>query len=156
MAHRHRSRFTPRPTVYRGIQMRSRLEAKTAASLDAHEVPWLYEPRCYANQRDQYLPDFELWGASPQIPTVYLEMKGLVDRSEQSVRAFLDRMEVIWSSEPEARLTFVGTGLEHPWLGLEGEWWQGSMPLAITDVGAYFCAGCEPCVEASEAQATAR
>ena len=33
------------PTVYRGIQFRSRLEAKWAAFFDTCEWPWLYEPK---------------------------------------------------------------------------------------------------------------
>jgi hypothetical protein len=47
-----------RPTVYRGIQMRSRLEAGFAAWLDRREFTWSYEPRCFAIATSQYLPDF--------------------------------------------------------------------------------------------------
>jgi hypothetical protein len=136
--------------------MRSRLEASAAASFDAHRIEWSYEPRCYADQHAQYLPDFELWRKCAYIPTIYLEMKGLADPSEQNVRSFLTRMEVIWSSEPDARLAFIGTGLGHAWQGVGGEWWQGMFPVEIADVGAFFCPGCEPCVEASEAREAAR
>lgn len=49
-----------RPTVYKGIQMRSRLEAGFAAWLDENGVTWEYEPRAYASDEGQYLPDFEV------------------------------------------------------------------------------------------------
>jgi len=38
----------PRITVYRGIEMRSRLEALAAAYLDRHGFAWEYEPICFA------------------------------------------------------------------------------------------------------------
>lgn len=48
-----------RPTTYKGIQMRSRLEAATAAAFDRHDVAWTYEPECFqAEDGSQYLPDF--------------------------------------------------------------------------------------------------
>jgi hypothetical protein len=38
--------------------MRSRLEAKVAATLDAtYPGEWEYEPRAFANEKGQYLPD---------------------------------------------------------------------------------------------------
>ena len=54
--------LTARPTIYRGIQMRSRLEAHVARWLDTHPsfLPWEYEPTCFAGIAGQYLPDFVL------------------------------------------------------------------------------------------------
>lgn len=53
----------PRPTMYAGVQMRSRLEAEYAASVDKlwgteYDRAWKYEPMCYADETGQYLPDF--------------------------------------------------------------------------------------------------
>lgn len=59
-----------RLTVYRGIQMRSRLEAAWAEQFDALGETWEYEPRCFASEEGQYLPDFLLTG-----PHVYVEVK---------------------------------------------------------------------------------
>ena len=47
-----------RPTVYKGIEMRSRLEADYAAHLDRSGVKWEYEPTCFAGPKGQWLPDF--------------------------------------------------------------------------------------------------
>lgn len=52
------SRFKARPTVYKGIQMRSRLEAGFAAWLDGQCLQWQYEPFAVAGPEGQYLPDF--------------------------------------------------------------------------------------------------
>jgi hypothetical protein len=49
-----------RPTIYKGIQMRSRLEAAYAQHLDADNYPWEYEPECFADETGQYLPDFRI------------------------------------------------------------------------------------------------
>jgi hypothetical protein len=47
-----------RATTYRGIEMRSRLEARFAGVLDDLGVAWRYEPRALASRDGQYLPDF--------------------------------------------------------------------------------------------------
>lgn len=49
-----------RPTMYNGIQMRSRLEARVAALFDAMGLDWKYEPRAYKSARGEYLPDFQV------------------------------------------------------------------------------------------------
>lgn len=49
-----------RPTLYKGIQMRSRLEAGYAMWLDEMGFTWSYEPHCFASRSGQYLPDFRL------------------------------------------------------------------------------------------------
>lgn len=47
-----------RPTTYKGVKMRSRLEAGYAQWLDRWDFTWEYEPECFASERWQYLPDF--------------------------------------------------------------------------------------------------
>lgn len=74
----------PRPTVYNGIPMRSRMEAAFAAWLDDQDgVKWEYEPYALAGPGGQYLPDFvitgiEVVGCSPPqwaSPTLITEVK---------------------------------------------------------------------------------
>lgn len=52
--------MSPRPTTYRGVHMRSRLEAAWAEQFDALAWTWTYEPQCFASALGQYLPDFKL------------------------------------------------------------------------------------------------
>lgn len=70
----------PRPTIYNGIQMRSRLEAGFAMWLDAMKADWTYEPHALAHgDLGQYLPDFLLselpcsW--LPEPTNLYIEVK---------------------------------------------------------------------------------
>lgn len=56
------TQFKARPTVYKGIQMRSRLEAGFAAWLDSEGLAWTYEPFAVADGSGQYLPDFLIDG----------------------------------------------------------------------------------------------
>lgn len=95
-----------RPTYYRGILMRSRLEARVAEWLDRHRFSWAYEPFAFADQRGQYLPDFALKGlgvAGRQQRTVYMEVKPTGVGMEPIRR----RMTIIWSSEPQADLLIM-------------------------------------------------
>jgi hypothetical protein len=98
-----------RPTIYRGIQMRSRLEARVAAWFDDHEIPWVYEPLCFADEEGQYLPDFELkdfgvYGRTKR--PLYVEVKPTWALADQWKR----RMQIIWSSIPEADLLAIAPG----------------------------------------------
>lgn len=89
-----------RPTTYKGIRMRSRLEARVAASLDAEGLPWEYEPRAFANEHGQYLPDFLLLPHNARAERIYLEVKPTIE----SALAVMERMQIIWDSEPDAVL----------------------------------------------------
>lgn len=94
-----------RPTTYKGIQMRSRLEATFASTLDAEGIPWEYEPRAFANERGQYLPDFLLPPFDNRLRPIYVEVKPTVEHAFVA----LERMQIIWDSEPDAVLS-VWTG----------------------------------------------
>ena len=52
--------FSARSTTYKGVRMRSRLEAAYAEQFDAFGWRWEYEPQCFASSAGQYLPDFRL------------------------------------------------------------------------------------------------
>lgn len=108
-----------RPTLYKGIQMRSRLEALYAAYLDEVKrlcwAPgglgntlgdqWSYEPDCYADESGQYLPDFKAPFLAEDFTWVwnYVEVK---PTREQAVAA-LAGMHPVLSSDARAALTCV-------------------------------------------------
>lgn len=100
-------RIPARPTTYKGVQMRSRLEAGFAQWLDKHDVVWEYEPQAFAGEAGQYLPDFRLdqINVMGNVATVYAEIKPYLD-----IEVWIDltnRMPIIWQSEPEATLVLV-------------------------------------------------
>ena len=104
-----------RPTVYKGVQMRSRLEADYAGYLD-RQLPvwggtWRYEPVCFGSEADQWLPDFSVDYHGSRS---YTEVKpvGLLDEwveenRSNEIDALLTRISVAWESEPEAQLELV-------------------------------------------------
>lgn len=70
-------RILAKPTAYRGVGMRSKLETQAAACLDALRIPWVYEPKIFSEYRRAgtgYLPDFRLWPSDTGV-TWYLEIK---------------------------------------------------------------------------------
>jgi hypothetical protein len=103
-----------RPTMYKGIQMRSRLEADYAAALDAKGAAWEYEPTCFASDSGQWLPDFRI---DEPGGVTYVELKPayLLDRQDNEdmrmnvdrIDTFLQRMEIAWHSEPDAWLELI-------------------------------------------------
>lgn len=127
-----------RPTLYKGIQMRSRLEADYASSLDRAGRSWKYEPTCFASEGAQWLPDFQASFGDVDTST-YVEVKpsGIMRELEaQGGHAFeqyadeiLTRMSVAWLSEPEAVLmlvfwTYGATDPDFALMGLRGIPWQ--------------------------------
>lgn len=132
-----------RPTIYNGIQMRSRLEAQTAADLDRHGITWKYEPWAYGSVRGQYLPDFLVYGYERTL----VEVKGAEDLS--GVAGYQRRMEIAWASDPDLCLLLsmrttegdlvTATSSERKWVNSP---WQG------LDIGAYFCHyRCQACLD---------
>lgn len=111
-----------RPTVYKGIQMRSRLEARMAQHLDELGFLWDYEPMVFASEGGQYLPDFGLYD-EPDRPSKYLiyaEVKPTVDHAYRAMA----QMQIIWESEPSANLgIWTGDGAVF-FRTREKEWFQ--------------------------------
>lgn len=94
-----------RPTTYNGIAMRSRLEARFAAFLDRAGFAWEYEPRAFASERGQYLPDFRVISADGG-RDLYVEVKGAEPSDDEAAR-LMRRMEIIFASLPEVSLGVV-------------------------------------------------
>jgi hypothetical protein len=109
------SHIKARPTIYKGIQMRSRLEAKFAEWMESNgrtfnnenrpSMPgeFAYESECYADETGQYLPDFVLMGGGDYGATIYYEVKP----SNADFDAALKRMHIIRSTHPDAMLCVV-------------------------------------------------
>lgn len=118
-----------RPTTYKGIEMRSRLEAKVAAWFDHTGRDWEYEPRAFADERGQYLPDFVIQYDKPRPHTTYLEIKGKI-QDEAHRRQIQERMEIVWSSDPGGILElWEGFPLRGRWLAAPSTgWWTAVGP----------------------------
>jgi hypothetical protein len=101
--------------------MRSRLEALAAAYLDRYGFAWQHEPICFGGLGGQYLPDFRVLQSSRA--NVYLEVKPKPEKLDIMARQQIQRMGVIWESEPDARLIIVlVTGYPEPhFLPLTGD-----------------------------------
>lgn len=99
-------KLIPRPTIYKGIKMRSRLEAKCAQWLDFVEAEWQYEPICYADERGQYLPDFVLPKIAATVGGFHQWRPLVIDAKPTGADVFetLDRMRCVWSSLDSAAL----------------------------------------------------
>lgn len=112
-----------RPTVYKGIRMRSRLEAKWAADFDSDASEsdcwlqgWDYEPCAFADEVDQYLPDFRLHFKAEGTEWVeYREVKGAL----ADPISVMERMEIILRSEPRAHLSITTGPPDDP-----SHWWE--------------------------------
>ena len=95
--------------------MRSRLEAEVARFLDEEGIKWVYEPQAFADRAGTYLPDFELLD-KPK-PT-FLEVKGTYALAE----AAMERMEIIWSSIPDAQLVILFGNHSHALITVGRRW----------------------------------
>lgn len=105
-----------RPTLYKGIQMRSRLEADVAAQLDRQGFSWQYEPDCFADETGQYLPDFLLLHSGIER---YVEVKPNRRINLPELDVILGRMSIIWTSKPDAHLELMqwDRGVRVHWIG---------------------------------------
>ena len=93
--------YAPRPTLYKGVTMRSRLEARVAGFLDRERLSWQYEPAVFADERGDYVPDFQVSGLT-RAP-LYVDVKG-PPLTAADLEAMFDRMTVIWATDPTAAL----------------------------------------------------
>jgi hypothetical protein len=100
-----------RPTTYKGIKMRSRLEADYASALDRDGEVWEYEPTCFAGPDGQWLPDFKIGidGAFVELKPAYLMAWDTQDFFDtyHRVDKILRQMTIAWLSEPDASLQLI-------------------------------------------------
>lgn len=122
-----------RQTIYRGIPMRSRLEARAAQTFDSAGFTWEYEPQCFADETGQYLPDFALIGDKiwPRIRdrTMYVEVKPQHQFTDSDLLLqIMRRTEIIWSSEPRAVLVILSPELNEIYARHPGDPWFHLVP----------------------------
>lgn len=89
-------KIAPKPTVYQGVEFRSRLEARWAVFFDAAGIKWNYEPRWIQLESGPYLPDFIL----PELHLV-VEVKPVfngpaIDRLDEAVNVLNEDSNVDW------------------------------------------------------------
>lgn len=106
----------PKPVTYRGVGMRSKLEADFAHHLDSLGIRWVYAPAIFGPRDAGYLPDFRLirddgWH--------FVELKPTLDQAE----AAKTRIAIIWQTFPDAALIVVSAE-ESRWFAsvAGGEW----------------------------------
>ena len=69
------------PTIYKGIEMRSKLETKIAMFLDALNIKWKYEPKQFLlSNGTHYIPDFYLSDMK-----MWIEVKGLILKHNREI-----------------------------------------------------------------------
>lgn len=100
--------FKARPTLYNGIQMRSRNEAAFAQWLDCRRWNWEYEPDCFADRNGQYLPDFRVLFNERPGSGIYVELKPTAETAWAARNAMLP----IRSTYPMAALAVVAPNSE--------------------------------------------
>ena len=133
-----------RETFYKGIKMRSRLEADYAADLDRQGYRWGYEPTCFAGPGGQWLPDFGCTFADHGDWAIFDEVKPaepLMKRIDAAsgwgeyVDTLLRRMTIAWASRPDAmlRLMFWQYGSDRPYLSVfssrRGNPWRAAFSI---------------------------
>lgn len=105
------------PTEYRGVQMRSKLEADFARHLDRKGIEWTYEPAIFGPRGSGYLPDFLL---NANVEPAYVELKPTIAQALAAQR----RMEIIWQQRPEAVLVVVSTEDNRWYAAIRGRGWE--------------------------------
>ncbi len=132
-----------RPTIYKGIEMRSRLEAGYAMWLDRQRWDWAYEPCAFGNETQQYLPDFRIDGVldltTGRTAPAYVEIK---PDYERDINALLRRMEVIWDSEPDTHLIIQAPPRTDDQLGVVRCLWRFDTPRVDGSVQSHRTEGC--------------
>lgn len=117
-----------KPTVYKGIEFRSRLEARSAAAFDRRGWRWRYEPDTYVAGRTGYIPDFRL--ANDAGEEFWIEVKSSLTQvdDDHKARQFAreTRDEVLYGYEGDSFL-------HRPADVWESEMWVAPLHLAYID-----------------------
>jgi hypothetical protein len=113
------------PTTYRGVQMRSRHEARWAAFFDALKWPWVYEPIDLSN----YIPDF-IMSFGPGDLLVEVKPR------EEDIALAKSKIECSgWTKE-----AIIVVDAESPLIG-SMLWWDQGEPC-WGDAELFFCLSC--------------
>lgn len=116
------------PTTYKGIEFRSKLEAKYAQALDRLSIVWEYEGHGFVfDDGTCYAPDFYM----PEIDT-YLEVKGVMDEaSKHKIELLADEGKRVVVGNPDGSLQYINND--------EDSWVKGwsKYPLIVS------CSACD-------------
>lgn len=91
------------PTLFKGVQFRSRLEAKWAAFFDNMEWRWEYEPV----DREGWIPDFAIWLKGQD--ALLVDVKPCLNWDD-----FRKRGREVLELAPGSRVLIVGATLSEP------------------------------------------
>lgn len=106
-----------RPVAYRGISMRSQLEADFAHFLDGKQVRWDYEPEYFGGPGEGYLPDFRI---VRDTGATYVEVKPTIAEVPRAQK----RLELVWERHPDATLLVVCGEGNNFYAALNGQPWE--------------------------------
>ena len=116
--------------MYRGVMMRSRLEARWAATFDALQWPWVYEPQ----DLEWYVPDFALTFEHAPIAVEIKPELALVDLRQYAQR--------IVSAGWNAELLVLGARIfDDNIIGIHGEIGNGP-GVELGAAKAFRCISC--------------
>lgn len=107
------------PTYYKGINFRSRLEARWAIIFDRLGIQWHYETEGYDIRIDEgytirYLPDFLLIGGTGRCPKrLYVEVKGNMQADDAlKIEAFSEHYPIYVVGEIPKDLADICNGID--------------------------------------------
>lgn len=133
--------ITARPTIYRGLEFRSRIEATWAAFFDVCGWGWQYEPFDMSG----WVPDFLLHFEKPTL----VEVKPTFDQCAESISLLRASFK-----DPKVELLVLGSGIRNGELkgfaiGWISEWVETEHAFALSPI--YVCGGChKPTITHSE------
>jgi len=140
------------PTVYKGIQMRSKLETKIALFLDYLKIKWEYEPKIFLLSTGiMYKPDFYLSEHKQ-----WMEVKGVIGQNNLDIsETFVKdtKQELILISSNEIKYFENYLDLESRNNGKVNVWMQDGMQIGKCSkckthfftplYGIFHCRKCE-------------
>lgn len=132
-------------TIYKGIEMRSKLETKVALFLDALKIKWEYEPKQFIlSDGTPYIPDFHLPDHK-----IWIEVKGLIkDHNKKISEKFVEENKftlLLWSSD---ELIWYGLwndeeqSVFHDYHVLIGLCSKCKRYFFASNLGSYNCSAC--------------
>lgn len=121
------------PIIYNGVEMRSKMEARTAYVFDQLDIDWEYEPQSFFLQNGMtYIPDFYLRDLD-----TWVEVKGVMKNKDKKQIDFLnqEKKEIVVVMEDKLRFYEYNEYSNNEW---------GDQPLYIgkcDNCGSYFFCG---------------
>ena len=137
-----------KPDYYKGIRFRSKLESKTAQTLDILGMPWVYEPHGYMLSNGLwYKPDFLLPAAKQ-----FIECKGTMSENDSAkiIRLVKDTScSVLALSYKNAMLCVKPEEANEVWTYFSddalyvGQCYKCNGRFFYSDYGSYECSCCD-------------